>query len=316
MREKRTFAERTRILKSGEAKKKYFLVYEGACTEVIYFDALQKVESYSRRNPLIELVPLIRSYSEDGWSNPKKLIDRLIANLEEEKTGQLTYESLLNKIMDYLYDQQILTTSKVQAKAIWQMLVSCCTIKMGKTLLEDINDLEKDCSVLIKDLNEQSEVVNIIDDISDIIKNSNITYDAEFDKICFIVDRDKDSFIAKPNNNQYEYVMKVCKNKGFSFFVTNPCFEFWLLLHFDEVFQLDKDMLQENPKIRAKRKYTEQALRKLLPGYRKDKYNVDILMERVEFAVRNEKKFCEDIEHLESEVGSNIGLLIEELGYV
>ena len=39
-------------------------------------------------------------------------------------------------------------------------------------------------------------------------------------------------------------------------------------------------------------------------------------MERVEFAVRNEKKFCEDIEHLESEVGSNIGLLIEELGYV
>ena len=79
MREKRTFAERTQILKSGEAKKKYFLVYEGACTEVIYFDALQKVESYSRRNPLIELVPLIRSYSEDGWSNPKKLIDRLIA---------------------------------------------------------------------------------------------------------------------------------------------------------------------------------------------------------------------------------------------
>ena len=75
-------------------------------------------------------------------------------------------------------------------------------------------------------------------------------------------------------------------------------------------------MLQENTKIRAKRKYTEQALRKLLPGYRKDKYNVDILMERVEFAVRNEKKFCEDIEHLESEVGSNIGLLIEELGYV
>ena len=29
--------------------------------------------------------------------------------------------------------------------------------------------------------------------------------------------------------------------------------------------------------------------------------------------MRNEKKFCEDIERLELELGSNIGLLIKEL---
>lgn len=39
MRESRTFAERTKVLKSDEAIKKYFLVYEGKDTEVIYFDA-------------------------------------------------------------------------------------------------------------------------------------------------------------------------------------------------------------------------------------------------------------------------------------
>lgn len=59
--------------------------------------------------------------------------------------------------------------------------------------------------------------------------------------------------------------------------------------------------------------YTEYELRKLLPGYTKSKYNVETLMRRVDKAVQNEKKFCEDIVKLEYEAGSNVGRLIEEL---
>ena len=33
MRERRTFAERTKVLKSDEGKRKFYLVYEGASTE-------------------------------------------------------------------------------------------------------------------------------------------------------------------------------------------------------------------------------------------------------------------------------------------
>ena len=36
-------------------------------------------------------------------------------------------------------------------------------------------------------------------------------------------------------------------------------------------------------------------------------------MSRVDKAVQNEKKFCEDIVKLEYEAGSNVGWLIEEL---
>ena len=178
MRERRTFAERTKVLKSDEGKRKFFLVYEGASTEEIYFNALDNSGVYTDKNPLIELVPLIRSYSEDGWSNPKKILDRVIANLEEEKTGWITYESLLNRIMEYLNEQHILTTSKVQAKAIWNILETCCTKVLQKTLREDVEDIAKDCDILIKYLNKESEVVNIVTDISDIIKStSSITYD-------------------------------------------------------------------------------------------------------------------------------------------
>ena len=58
-------------------------------------------------------------------------------------------------------------------------------------------------------------------------------------------------------------VLKTCREKGFRFYVSNPCFEFWLLLHFDEVFDLDRDKLLENPQVTAKRRYTEHELRKL-----------------------------------------------------
>lgn len=55
MREKRTFAERSKILKSNETKRKFFLVYEGSSTEVLYFDALLDSGNDVEINPLIEL---------------------------------------------------------------------------------------------------------------------------------------------------------------------------------------------------------------------------------------------------------------------
>lgn len=93
-------------------------------------------------------MPLIRSYSEDGWSNPRKILDRVLENLEEERTGNLIYESLLNRIMDYLYDQQILTTSKVYAKAIWKILETGCIEKLHKSLSDTVEDIQEDCSEL------------------------------------------------------------------------------------------------------------------------------------------------------------------------
>lgn len=313
MRESRTFAERTKVLKSDEAKKRYFLVFEGASTEKIYFEALENVRDDIGINPLIELVPIIRSYSEDGWSNPKKILNRIIANLEEEETGRFTYEALLNRIMDYLYDEKIITTSKVQARALWEILEIGCKKILKKCLNDNVDNLVEDCNKLTEYLNQESDVVNIVDDISDIIRATNITYDNRFDKICLIVDRDKESFLAIPGNNQYDYVLRICQEKGFGFYVSNPCFEFWLLLHFEEVFELDKDKLLENPQVTAKRRYTEYELRKLLPGYSKNNYKTEKLMKQVKDAIRNEQKFCEDINQLKDKLGSAIGLLIREL---
>ena len=42
MREKKTFAKRTKIRTTDEVNKKYFLVYEGSDTEDLYFEGIQE----------------------------------------------------------------------------------------------------------------------------------------------------------------------------------------------------------------------------------------------------------------------------------
>ncbi len=88
---------------------------------------------------------------------------------------------------------------------------------------------------------------------------------------------------------------------------------FWLLLHFDEVFSLDKSKMLSNPKVTAKRTYVEDELKRMLVNYNKTHYNAEALVKNIYKAIENEKKFCEDIEELEHSLGSNVGKLIIEM---
>lgn len=313
MRESRTFAERTKFLKSDEALKKYFLVYEGSDTELIYFDAVNSMRENIGINPLIELIPIIRSYSEEGWSNPKKILDRIIENLEESKAERISYETLLNRMMDYFYETKVITTSKVLAKNMWKTMVHVCAEKLQKSLQAEVEDIETDCNAILELLKQEYDVTHVVSDISDIIKDGGLTYAEGFDQICLIIDRDKESFLATPENNQYGYVVEKCKEKGFQLCITNPCFEFWLLLHFDEAFELDTEKLLENPKVTSKRRYAEQKLRIIYPKYKKSSYQAEELVGDIDKAIQNEKEFCEDVVGLENSVGSNIGRLIEKM---
>lgn len=227
MREKRSFAERTRVLPNDEVKKKYFLVYEGKDTEAIYFEAVDVLREHISINPLIEVIPVIRSYSEDGWSNPKKILDRMIKNIEELKSGEVSYETLLNWIMDYFHDYGILENNRPLAKSYWTTLQQICEEKLEVSLEEKVDNLQMACELIFDILKEESKLENIVADIPRIINNSVLTYSEEIDKICLIVDRDKDSFTSA----QYDYVVEQCKNRNYGIYITNPCFEFWLLTY-------------------------------------------------------------------------------------
>lgn len=309
MRERKRFAERAKVLASDEVRQKYFLVYEGKNTELIYFDAVTEMREDLKLNPLIELVPIVRSYNEEGWSNPKKMVDRIIQNLEERDSGMVTYETILNWIMDYLQSEQIIANNRTLAKYIWKTLEWICCEKLDVLLDMSTKDIQPVCERIICLLEKETDLKNLMEDVSAIIDYGNLTYAEGLDKICFIVDRDRKSFTTI----QYEYVMEQCRTRNFGLYLTNPCFEFWLLMHFEDIRDLDEKLLLENPLVTSKRRYTEQELRNRLPGYEKARYDALTLVKNIDIAIKNENRYCEDLGKLESAIGSNIGLLICEM---
>lgn len=309
MREQKSFAERSKTLPSDETRKKYFLVYEGKCTELLYFQAVDELKTEIGLSPLIELVPVIRSYSEAGWSNPEKIMERLLQNLEEAKNHTPSYETLLNWIMDYFEDTGRIVNNRPLAQTMWNTLAWICEEILHVSLDMLVENLPDTCNEILDHLKRVSGTEHLVEDIPKIINYKNLTYAEGFDKICFIVDRDQKSFTKR----QYVNVMEQCTKNSFGFYLTNPCFELWLLMHFDDVVELDKESLRENPLVTSKRRYTEQELRRRIHGYKKSKYDALALVHDIDAAIHNEQKFCEDPERLENTVGSNIGLLIREL---
>ncbi|ETT11987.1 RloB-like protein [Fusobacterium sp. CM21] len=311
MREKRNFAERTKISKEDRTRKKYFLVFEGSRTEEIYFDTINELKGKIGINPLIEIISIERTYSEYGWSNPKKILEQLLKDLEEIEDGKLSYKTLVDKIMEIIVEDKNFSL-KISKKSNLKEVIEDIENEI-ESLENTVKNIEEDCITLLSIITKKvflvkEEIANILEKVLENIGNQQITYSEDIDKMCLIVDRDKKSF----KEEQYNYVKEECKRKNFKFYVTNPCFEFWLLLHFDEVHSINREKLLENKRASSKVRYVESELKKYFP-YNKNKYNAELLIEKIDLAIENEKRFCEDIEELKDKLGSNIGLLIKEL---
>lgn len=207
--------------------------------------------------------------------------------------------------MEYLDDRGILTKSGKSRKAIWDRLKEVCHFR-SFVLEYEVEDVDSFIEILVEELNEWFELDTA--DVGAFVSSSNMSYAEGFDRMCVIVDRDRDSF----SSDQYLDVIRKCERYGFDLYVTNPCFEFWLLLHFDGCDVLDREMLLCNYKTNG-RSYTEKELSSRLGGYKKNRYNADGLMDRIDQAIENEKMFCEDVLELRESVGCNIGKLMTQM---
>ena len=103
MRIPKAFGERTES--ERKAAKKYYLIYEGSKTEAQYFSGIDENKELLNINSLIEIVPILRSYNEEDWSNPKKILDKLIEYVSAKEGESLTVGTFLDKMIDILRRQ-------------------------------------------------------------------------------------------------------------------------------------------------------------------------------------------------------------------
>lgn len=162
-----------------------------------------------------------------------------------------------------------------------------------------IPNSEKAFEECIKFLKERYSV----DDFE--LENDDIYFEEGLDEIFIVVDRDagKD---GRSERKYFSFIEK-CKSRHYYPIVTNPKFELWILFHYDIGGIIDD--LKNSSK---REKLIDKKMSELKIG-KKSKF--DKTIKSLDVALKNSKKFCNNLDELEHETGSNIPELIKKIGY-
>ena len=194
-----------------------------------------------------------------------------------------------------------------------------------KWYFEKLIDLRKDLSIHSQielvylektDEDENLSSPQQLIDLADKQKtNAAIPFDPKFDKMIVIFDAD----IFENNNPHYDQVIQNgIRNNILG--VTNPSFELFLLLHYEN--SVDELILPDTANIianqwvgigRNKRRYIEGIFRKKSSMKPKKDPRIGELAHNVLVAIEQEKKLNNDITSCKGTVTSNIGQIIQSI---
>ena len=136
------------------------------------------------------------------------------------------------------------------------------------------------------------------------------------DKFCVIIDRDQLNHSTENMHDCYTW----CTKHEVHFFFSNPCFEFWLLLHLVDVkteYSSDEQCkILDNEKISNKHTYVSKLLsdhvkRKLGTGQNKRiKHFTEVYLPHIDQAIMRADKFSHTFDEQLMHLGTNIPQLI------
>ncbi len=239
---------------SMQPKLKIFFVVEGAETESIYLNSFISKFENKAIGKFIVLNRLDRSKSHQ-----KAVTLQIESFIKACKDLDPQHISILNDFIEIL-KSPLLNESELE-----QTLLNLKQSPIPKNILD----------LLILD-NSKESILHIYALESIITLQS---YEKDFDKVCILIDRDKQSF----KENQYDDVLKICEINNFKLGISNPSFELFLFLHFNNLLEYDNTKILENKKISTSKKapkYMEKILKDYLHqnlslSFNKNNYDAD-----------------------------------------
>jgi hypothetical protein len=136
------------------------------------------------------------------------------------------------------------------------------------------------------------------------------------DEFWMIVDRDDWEAM---HHIDFDQIVKECaEEKNFFMAMSNPCFEFWLLLHLEK-FDIEampneeRELLYRNPKISNKRHHIEQVLCGILGNSYSKRLKASLFLPGVYRAIERAKTMHIDGENYPKGFGSDVYRLVEKV---
>lgn len=137
------------------------------------------------------------------------------------------------------------------------------------------------------------------------------TYFPDMDTVCIIVDRDGKSFTS----SQFDEAVSLCKSYAYTFVVSNPCIEIWMLFHYSDIHEYPHQEILENKKT-GSRTYVEMKLKDdfLEGSYNKARIQfARDFLPHVQRALENSARYAQTVDELKAKIGSAVGSVVKEL---
>lgn len=262
---------------NARPKRIVFLSVEGNNTEIDYFRLVDKYRERLGVNSLVRIEPLSR-HNSDTRSAP----EHVFALLEE----------YIHIRTDGIKPEEIKLALKPNGDQYSLEEITCYL--NGTLPSSDAKRLDKALRTAKIDLDYQKFL-------------RNYKGDENQDVFAVMVDRDQFSH----TNEQLMDLLERCRINNYGFYISNPCFEFWLLLHLSDVkkeYANHMDEIRDNAKVSHKHTFVSCEVSKKA-GHNKSiperKFTENYLM-NVDAAIERASDFPQDENTLLSQIGSNI----------
>lgn len=255
-----------------DPKRVIFLSVEGTNTEIAYFNHVERNRKALGIDAIVH-IEVLRKY--DTKSDPDNVLELLEEYVQFRESN--------------LYEEEI---EALRLKSY--------TTEFIRSYLDNPSSLSK------KD-RHRFEAVLRDEHIDLLYLNFLSKYHGEDDKFGIVIDRDQRSHTVE----QMARVIKKCDSKSYLWYITNPCFEFWLLLHVSDIKTEYSDSLEDilDNKVDEKGNSYVSNLLHAKTGQRKTiqaKIFEQFYLPNINSAIERAKAFASKNELIDN-IGSNLG---------
>ena len=257
---------------SIEPKRVVFLSVEGTKTEVCYFNFIQKYREQLGIDAIVHIEVLKK---RDTKSDPENVLELLEEYVQFRNNNMFEKEINLLSLKNY-------------------------TPEFIRSYLDNRSNIPKrKRNKFEADLKEESIDLLYLNFLS--------RYHGKDDVFGIVIDRDYRSHSVDQMNS----VIKKCRERDYLCYITNPCLEFWQLLHVSNVATeyieqldqiLDNKLDEKGNTFVSNLLYEKTGQRKAIPV----KTFVEHYLPNIDLAIERAKNFASSDELLEK-IGSNLG---------
>lgn len=262
-------------------EKRVFLSVEGNATEKEYFDGLSKNRTKIGINAKVD-VEVLRRGKKDTNSAPQQVIELLEEYIRLREQNE---DDILQEVSEQFKER--------------------FSLDFIKQFLEDPDKLpKKQKNLFVTELKKIGYDINYWKYLK--------KYNDELDEFAVLIDRDMQTH---SESNMLECI-KYCRDNGYKCYITNPCFEFWLLMHLADIeaeFGDQLDKIKENKKVSEQHTFVSKEVSDRAHHGKSGINFARKYLPHIDKAVIQAKKFpCNENELVDS-IGCNLWRLIEDL---